>query len=311
MKTVSKRPQARWFALCASLAMVMGTVHAAEAGANADEWAAPGGDYAMTRHSTLSDINKNNAANLQFAWSMSTTAGRGHEGQPLVIGNMMYYVTPYPNYVWAVDLSEPDNYTVVWKYSPKQDEHAVAVACCDTVNRGLSYADGKLVFNTLDGQVVALDAKTGKEVWKVKRVDPQKGETSTPAPLIVRDIVISGMGGDEFGVRGRMQAYSLKDGHELWTCQSTGATRTCASAKASTRRTRSTASSATSASAGYPGDEWKRGGGAPWGWITYDPKLDLIYYGTGNPGTVESDLPLQAQDHTRNATTAARTTSGR
>ncbi|MEO7326910.1 MAG: PQQ-binding-like beta-propeller repeat protein, partial [Dokdonella sp.] len=193
-------------------------VHAA----SGDSWTVPGGDDALSRHSSLTDINKDNAAKLQMAWSMSTGAPRGHEGQPLVIGNMMYYVSGYPNYVYALDLSDPDNYQVVWKYSPKQDDHAVAVACCDTVNRGLAFADGKLVFNTLDGQVIALDAKTGKEIWKVKRVDPKKGETSTPAPIIVKDIVITGMGGDEFGARGRLQAYSLADGHALWTCHSTG-----------------------------------------------------------------------------------------
>ena len=282
MNSIPSGIQPQVFALCASLAMVLGSGVADAASGN--EWTSPGGDYALTRHSTLTDINKNNAGHLQMAWSMSTGATRGHEGQPLVIGNMMYYVSAYPNYVYALDLSEPDNYQVVWKYSPKQDDHAVAVACCDVVNRGLSYGDGKLVFNTLDGQVIALDAKTGKPVWKVKRVDPKQGETSTPAPIIVRDIVITGMGGNEFGVRGRLQAYALKDGHEMWTCHSTGSDKDVCLGNGFNKAHLEYGSLGDLGISSYPGDEWKRGGGAPWGWISYDPKLDLVFYGTGNPG---------------------------
>ncbi|HEY0231061.1 MAG TPA: PQQ-dependent dehydrogenase, methanol/ethanol family [Dokdonella sp.] len=284
MSKFSVRNQPRLFALCAGLAAALsaGAAFAAEA-TSGDSWVAPGGDYALTRHSTLSDINKSNAGNLQMTWSMSTGAPRGHEGQPLVIGNMMYYVSGYPNYVYALDLSEADNYQVVWKYSPKQDDHAVAVACCDTVNRGISYADGKLVFNTLDGQLIALDAKTGKEVWKVKRADPKKGETSTPAPIIVKDIVITGMGGDEFGARGRMQGFALADGAPKWTCHSTGPDKDLCLGKDFNAK-HPEYGRFNESEKSYPGDEWTRGGGAPWGFISYDPKLDLIYYGTGNPG---------------------------
>ena len=186
----SERP--RLFALCIAVAGLLGGGAAMAADAT---WPEPGGDLSLTRHSTLTDITKENAGKLQMAWSMSTGTTRGHEGQPLVIGDRMYYVSAYPNYVYALDLSKPDNYEVIWKYSPKQDEHAVAVSCCDTVTRGLSYGDGKIVFNTLDGQLIALDANTGKEVWKVKRADPKKGETSTPAPVIVKDVVLTGVGG--------------------------------------------------------------------------------------------------------------------
>jgi lanthanide-dependent methanol dehydrogenase len=284
MRIIARTPL-RWLAFGAGLTMAAVPAFAVAQSTNANEWTMPGGDYAMTRHSTLNDINKSNAANLQMSWSMSTTATRGHEGQPLVIGNMMYYVTAYPNHVWALDLSKADNYQVVWKYSPKQDAHAVAVACCDTVNRGLSMADGKLVFNTLDGQVIALNAKTGKEVWKVKRVDPAKGETSTPAPLIVGKVVISGMGGAEFGVRGRLEAFSLEDGSPLWTCHSTGSDKDVCLGKDFNKAHPEYGQLGDLGIHSYPGDEWKRGGGTPWGWISYDPKLDLIYHGTSNPGT--------------------------
>jgi len=290
MSKFSAGYQPRLFALCAGLMAALG---AGTAMAN-DEvikmsqdpnvWGTPGGDYALTRHSKLGDINKSNAKDLEMVWSMSTGGPRGHEGQPLVVGNTMYYVSGYPNYVWALDLSEGDTYTVLWKYSPKQDEHSVAVACCDTVNRGASYADGKVVFNTLDGQLIALDAKTGKEVWKVKRADPKKGETSTPAPLIVKDVVITGMGGDEFGARGRLQAFALSDGHEVWTCHSTGPDKDVCLGKDFNKKHPEYGQLGDLGVKSYPGDEWQRGGGAPWGWISYDPKLDLVYSSTGNPG---------------------------
>jgi PQQ-dependent dehydrogenase (methanol/ethanol family) len=285
---MSTRPAAlpsHRFALCAAFAAALaaGAAQAADPTSGA-EWTAPAGDAALTRHSTLAEINTNNAGHLQMAWSMSTGAPRGHEGQPLVIGSTMYYVSGYPNYVYALDLSTPDDYRVLWKYTPKQDDHAVAVACCDTVNRGLAHGDGKLVFNTLDGQLIALDAKTGKEAWKVKRADPKKGETSTPTPVIVKDIVVTGMGGNEFGVRGRLQAYSLADGHELWTCQSTGSDKDVCLGAGFNKAHPEYGRLGDLGISGYPGDEWQRGGGAPWGWISYDPELDLIYYGTGNPG---------------------------
>ncbi|WP_455722190.1 outer membrane protein assembly factor BamB family protein [Xanthomonas vasicola] len=120
-----------------------------------------------------------------MSWEMKTDATRGHEGQPLVIGSIMYMVSAYPNNVFAIDLAaQDDGGKVLWKYTPQQDERAVAVACCDTVNRGASYADGKLVFGRLNGDVIALDARTGKEVWKQKLAHPDKGETITMAPII-------------------------------------------------------------------------------------------------------------------------------
>ena len=124
----------------------------------------------------------------------------------------------------ALDLSDPDHPKQVWNYTKTsgRDESAVPRACCDTVNRGMSYADGKLVFGTLDGYVIALDAATGKEVWVVKHAYPDKGETITPAPIIANDKVIIGFGGDEFAARGRVTAYDLADGKKVWECHSTG-----------------------------------------------------------------------------------------
>ena len=136
---------------------------------NQDLWPAPGRDLSLTRHSTLSDINAGNVAGLQMVWSQSTGALRGHEGQPIVVEvdgkPMMYFVSAWPNIVQALDLSDPDNPRQVWNYVKKtdRDDSAVPRACCDTVNRGLNYTDGKVIFHTLDGFVVALDARSGKE----------------------------------------------------------------------------------------------------------------------------------------------------
>ena len=142
---------------------------------------------------------------------------------------MMFFISGCPNMAQCniaqgLDLSDPDNPKQIWNYVKKddRDESAVPRACCDTVNRGASYADGKLVYGTLDGYVIALDAATGKEAWVVKHAWPEKGETITSAPLIAENLVIIGFGGDEFAARGRVTAYNLADGKKVWDCHSTG-----------------------------------------------------------------------------------------
>ena len=163
-----------------------------------NQWVMPTGDYANQRYSQLDQINAQNVQNLRPVWSFSTGVLRGHEGAPLVIGDVMYVHTPFPNNVFALDLK--NNGQILWKYEPRQDPSVIPVMCCDTVNRGLAYADGKIILDQADATVVALDAKTGKEVWKVQNGDPQKGETMTSAPMIVKDKVIVGISGGEFGV---------------------------------------------------------------------------------------------------------------
>ena len=162
-----------------------------------------------------------------MVWSQSSGTLRGHEGQPLVIEDvggkpMMFMESGWPNIVQALDLSDPDHPVQVWSYTKTsgRDESAVPRACCDTVNRGLSYADGKLVFGTLDGYVIALDAATGKQDWVVKSAYPEHGETITPAPIIAADKVFIGFGGDEFAARGAVTAYNLADGKMAWKCYS-------------------------------------------------------------------------------------------
>ena len=129
---------------------------------DAKQWVSPTGDYANTRHSALKQITTENAGKLQLAWQFSTGVLRGHEGAPLVVGDVMYLHTPFPNIVYALDLKDPDH-KILWKYEPKQDPSVVPVMCCDTVNRGLAYGDGKIILAQADTTLVALDAKTDRK----------------------------------------------------------------------------------------------------------------------------------------------------
>ena len=149
---------------------------------NPKDWVMPAGDYANTRYSKLNQITAANVGKLQVAWTFSTGVLRGHEGGPLIIGNMMYVHTPFPNKVYALDLSK--DHQIVWKYEPKQDPNVIPVMCCDTVNRGVAYGDGKIFLHQADTTLVALDAKTGKVEWSVKNGDPGKGETGTSSPIV-------------------------------------------------------------------------------------------------------------------------------
>jgi PQQ-dependent dehydrogenase (methanol/ethanol family) len=249
---------------------------------NPSFWAMPTGDYANTRFSQLGQINKENVGDLQVAWTFSTGVLRGHEGGPLVIGDTMYIHGPFPNPVFALDLNEPGK--VIWKYEPKQDPDTIPVMCCDTVNRGVAYGDGKIILHQADTKVVALDARTGKEVWSAVNGDPKKGETGTAAPMVFKDKVLIGISGGEFGVRGSVTAYSLADGKLLWRAYSMGPdSDTLLDPEKTTHLGKPVG--ADSGTATWEGDQWKIGGGTTWGWYAFDPTLNLIYYGSGNPST--------------------------
>ena len=165
------------------------------------EWRMPARDYASTRFSPLDEITPSNVGQLQLAFSFSTGVEKGHEAAPIVAGGTMYVVTPYPNYVFAFDLTKPGA-SLKWKFDPKTNASAQGVACCDVVNRGAAYADGRLFLNTLDNQTIALDAATGKELWRTKLGEIQLGQTITMAPLVVKDKVLVGNSGGELGIRG-------------------------------------------------------------------------------------------------------------
>jgi len=266
-----------------------------------NNWGGIGRDFSLTRNSPLAEINKKNVADLTLAWEVKTDATRGHEGQPLVIDNVMYFVSAYPNHVFALDVSQPGAPKQLWKYTPKQDERSVAVACCDTVNRGGSYADGKFVFGSLSGDIIALNAKTGEEVWKYKLANPAVGETVTMAPIIAEGKVIAGISGNEFGVRGRVEALSLSTGKKVWSVLANGTDKEVGLGPNFNKAHPEYGQLGDLGVKTYPGEEWKRGGGAAWGWYSYDPKLKLVFYGTGNPGLWSPSYRCGAQPLTQEA----------
>ena len=250
--------------------------------ANPKQWAIQTGDYANQRYSTLDQINKDNVKDLSVAWSFSTGVLRGHEGSPLVIGDMMYLHTPFPNNVYALDLSNDG--AIKWSYEPKQNPDTIPVMCCDTVNRGVAYADGKIFLHQADTTVVALDADTGAVVWSVKNGDPAKGETNTATVLPVKDKILVGISGGEFGVRGHVTAYSIADGSMMWRAYSMGPDSDTLMDPVNTTHLGEPVDK-DSGTATWEGDQWKIGGGTTWGWYSYDPETNLVYYGTGNPST--------------------------
>jgi len=249
---------------------------------NPKDWVMPAGDYANTRFSKLKQITAANVGKLQVAWTFSTGVLRGHEGTPLVIGDVMYVHGPFPNPVYALDLNNDGK--ILWKYEPRQDPDVIPVMCCDTVNRGLAYSDGKLFLNQADTTLVALDAKTGKVLWQEKNGDPKKGETGTSAPLVVKDKILVGISGGEFGVQCRMTAYDVNTGKVAWKAFSEGPDdQLLVDPQKTTEHGKPIGKDSSLKT--WQGDQWKIGGGCTWGWISYDPQLDLVYYGSGNPST--------------------------
>lgn len=249
---------------------------------NPKEWVMPTGNYANHRFSQLKQITADNVGKLQVAWTFSTGVLRGHEGGPLIIGDVMYVHAPFPNTVYALDLKNDGR--IIWKYEPKQDPNVIPVMCCDTVNRGVAYGDGKIFLHQADTTLVALDAKDGKVVWSAKNGDPGKGETGTSAPMVVKDKVIVGISGGEFGVRGSVTAYNIKDGKRAWRGYSMGPdSDTLMDPQKTTHLGKPVGKD--SGTSTWQGDQWQIGGGTTWGWYSYDPELNLMYYGSGNPST--------------------------
>lgn len=250
--------------------------------ADENNWCMQQHDYNAHRYSGLDQINTKNVNTLKVAWTFSTGVLRGHEGSPLVVGSTMWLHTPFPNIVYALNLDDENK--IIWKYEPKQDPSVIPVMCCDTVNRGLQYADGKVFLHQADTTLVALDAKTGKEVWKAVNGDPKRGETGTGAALVVGDVVMIGVSGAEFGVRCFMTGYDINSGKRLWRGYSMGPDEDILFNPEKTTSLGKPVGKDSSLKT-WNGDQWKLGGGSIWGWYAWDPKLNLIYYGTGNPST--------------------------
>jgi PQQ-dependent dehydrogenase (methanol/ethanol family) len=246
------------------------------------DWVRAAKDYASTRFSSLDQITVDSVKQLGVKSTFSTGVTAGHEAAPLVVNNTMYIVTPWPNTLYALDLTQP-GYPVKFAFEPKPLSAAKGVACCDLVNRGAAYADGVVFFNTLDNRTIAVDAETGEQKWSATLGDINRGETMTMAPLVVKDRVIVGNSGGEFGVRGWITGLDRETGNIAWRAYSTGPDRDVligARFKPFYEMDRGADLGVST----WPPDAWQVGGGTVWGWISYDPELDLIYYGTSNPG---------------------------
>ena len=232
-------------------------------GQNPNEWAVYGKDYANTRFSPLKDINTGNVSHLTLAYSFSLGSLRSNELTPLVIGDTLYVSTSWgPKYVYALDAATGAR---KWTYEPDMPDDTLQFACCDVDSRGLAYADGKIFVGRLDGKLIALDANTGKELWKAKVVDYTQGSVITSPPLVVKNMVITGFGGGEYGARGSLQAYDINTGKQVW--------------KTYTVPLKDEPNGDT-----WKGDSAVHGGGAPWLVGSYDPKTNTVFWGTSNPG---------------------------
>ena len=232
---------------------------AAQTGAT---WGVYGGDNANTRYSTLNQINATNVGRLKVAWALQLGSLRSQESTPILVGDLLYVTSSHgPKNVFAADARTGE---VKWRYSPEVPAGIEQYACCDVNNRGVAHANGKIFVGRLDGHLVALDAKTGKELWKSQVIDHTGGSVITSPPIVVKNLVITGFGGGEYGVRGYITAFDQATGREVWKLY-------------------------TVPGPGEPGndtwkgDSWKFGGGVAWHIGSYDPALNLLYYGTSNP----------------------------
>lgn len=284
---------------------------------NPNYWAFPNGNYSNHRYSELKQINTSNVGKLQTAWTFSTGVLRGHEGGPLVLPgsatgmakDALYIHSAYPNRVFAIDL---DTLSIIWEFEPVQkgdpdgtsgkkndnnsekDETTVPVMCCDTVNRGLGYSMGQIYLQAADTTLYALDAKTGAVKWQTRNgqdipaslggpYGPLQGMTTTNAPHPIKDKVITGCSGAEFGVRCWLAAYNAKDGSLAWRAFSMGPDEDMLFDANTTSLGKKVGKDSSLKS--WKGDQWKQGGGSTWGWWPADFEENLVYYGTGNPGT--------------------------
>ncbi|MBV9841808.1 MAG: PQQ-dependent dehydrogenase, methanol/ethanol family [Sphingomonadaceae bacterium] len=253
------------------------------AGAPADDgqWTMPSKNYASTRFSAMGEINPATVKNLTTAFTFSLGVDKGQEAAPIVKDGVMYIVTAFPNYVYALDLAKGG--ALKWKFSPKPAPAAQGVACCDVVNRGGSVDAGKYIFNTLDGAVIAVDIKTGKAAWKTQLGNINKGETMTMAPLVADGKVFVGDSGGEMGVRGWVAALDEGSGKLLWKAYGTGPDKDVLIGGGFHPFYPSDRGQDLGVKT-WPADAWKIGGATMWGWITYDPEFKQILHGTGNPG---------------------------
>ncbi|MBV8397505.1 MAG: PQQ-dependent dehydrogenase, methanol/ethanol family [Acetobacteraceae bacterium] len=226
------------------------------------EWATYGRTYANQRYTPLKQINDQNVSKLKLAWALQLGSLRSNEATPLMVGDTLYVSSSWgPKTVFAVNAKTG---RIKWQYQPELPDDMIQFACCDVDTRGVAYANGKIFVGRLDSHLVALDAETGKQLWDTVVVDYKQGSAITSPPIVVRDIVITGFAGGDYGARGALQGYDANTGKKLWKTWLT-------------------------AGKGEPnGDTWKgdsaeHGGAAAWNVGSYDPKTDTVFWGTSNP----------------------------
>ncbi len=233
------------------------------------DWALHGNDTGEQRYSELDQINRANVDELGLAWSFDLYTQRGVEATPLVIDGVIY-VTGTWSMVYALDARTGE---LKWLFDPQVDRAFLAKGCCDAVNRGVAYADGKIIVGTYDGRLVALNAADGKVVWDVQTTDRDQPYTITGAPRIAKDKVIIGNGGAELGVRGYVSAYSIASGEMIWRFYTVPGNPADGFENAAMEAAAKT----------WTGKWWEWGGGGTvWDSTVYDPELDLLYVGVGN-----------------------------
>ena len=280
------RTQVLFFAL--SVALISGSTCAddlASLSKDPKQWVMPARDYANTRFSPLDQINATNVGKLQVAWMFSVGTQQGQEAAPLIVGDTLYVVSSYPNKVFALDSTTGD---LKWTYIPNQNCAAQGVACCDVVTRGIAYDNDKIFLVTLDNHAVALDARTGKELWAAQTGEINLGETTTAAPLVVKGKVFVGISGGEMGVRGRITALDENTGRIDYIAYSTGPDQDVRLGP-DFKPFYDFMKGKDLGVSTWPPDAWKIGGGTTWGWFSYDPDLNYLYYGTANPGPWNSN----------------------
>jgi PQQ-dependent dehydrogenase (methanol/ethanol family) len=235
-----------------------GAAHqAADAG-----WTMNGHDYGNTRFSPLTQINAKNVSHLKLAYSLQFGSLRSNESTPIVIGDTMYVSTSWgPKYVYALDAATGAR---KWVYEPDIPDDVLQYACCDVNSRGVTYADGKIFVGRLDGNLSAVDATTGKELWTTKVVDYKQGSVITSPPLVVHGKVITGFGGGEYGARGSLQAYDENTGKQVW-------------------KTWTVPGPGEPGNETWKGDSWQHGGAAGWLVGSYDAKTNSVFWGFSNP----------------------------
>jgi quinohemoprotein ethanol dehydrogenase len=232
-------------------------------------WLAHGRTYDEERFSPLDQITAANVGQLGLAWHYDTGRDRGHEASPIVVDGVAFLTTSWSE-VHAIDAATGES---LWKYDPKVKGEVGRWACCDVVNRGVAVWKGKVYVGALDGRLIALDAATGEKAWEVQTTDPARHYTITGAPRVVKDKVIIGNGGAEYGVRGYVTAYDAATGQQAWRFYTVPGNPAEPFEHPELERAAKT----------WNGEWWKvGGGGTAWDSMAYDPELDLLYVGTGN-----------------------------